>query len=224
MTVAQQANLEPVLDVLKSLGYLPAVNTSRSITTDDAAAIEPPRLLIHAFSNGGCSQLTCLSRLLKARYPNWSLLKPGACALILDSCPGLGTARHARRTIETIVRNPIIQILIKALSTCLFFYSAVTKRLFGTRNVLEVLKADLNRPNLLPWTRKSTPRLYLCSKKDEVVDFYEVEAHAKEAREVGFDVSFEVFEDTPHVSHAKYEPKRYWGAIKATWDAASQQI
>ncbi|KAG6915815.1 hypothetical protein DXG01_009689 [Tephrocybe rancida] len=215
----RQTNLEPVIDVLKSLGYLPAT-TAKPDVVDIPADLEP-HLLIHAFSNGGCSQLTCLSRLLRARYPNWDLMKPGICAIVLDSCPGLGTVQHARRAMGTLVGSPLLRPLLSAIITWLFFYSAVMKRLFGAKNPLEALKYDLNRPNLLPWTRKSTPRLYLASRKDEVVAFYEVEGHAQDAKAAGFeDVRFEVFEDTPHVSHAKFEPERYWGAVEAAWDAA----
>lgn len=57
-----------------------------------------------------------------------------------------------------------------------------------------------------------------------MVAFNEVEGHAKDAKAAGFeDIRFEVFENTAHVNHAKFEPERYWGAVKAVWNAACQQ-
>ncbi|KAG5724317.1 Transmembrane protein 53 [Termitomyces sp. T112] len=217
-----RANLEPVIHVLENLGYLPSSMLKTKAT--DKPEIDPPRILIHAFSNGGCSQLTCLSRLLKARFSNWDILTPGICAFVLDSCPGLGTMQHVKNSITPLVRNPVLRTLFRGLIVWLFYYSAIMKRLFNSENLFEILKQDLNRPNLLPWTRKSTPRLYLCSKADTMVAFHEVEDHMKNAKAAGFkDVRFEVFVNTPHVNHAKFEPERYWGAVKAVWDAACQQ-
>ncbi|KNZ73384.1 Transmembrane protein 53 [Termitomyces sp. J132] len=216
------SNLEPVIHVLENLGYLPSSMLKTKAT--DKPEIDPPRILIHAFSNGGCSQLTCLSRLLKARFSNWDILTPGICAFVLDSCPGLGTMQHVKNSITPLVRNPVLRTLFRGLIVWLFYYSAIMKRLFNSENLFEILKQDLNRPNLLPWTRKSTPRLYLCSKADTMVAFHEVEDHMKNAKAAGFkDVRFEVFVNTPHVNHAKFEPERYWGAVKAVWDAACQQ-
>ncbi|KAG6813002.1 hypothetical protein H0H93_013548, partial [Arthromyces matolae] len=194
-------------------------------TEVEIAKVVPPRLLIHAFSNGGCAQLTCLRRLLKDRYPNWDVLKRGSCALVLDSCPGVGNLGHAQRAMGALVGHPILRPLLGALITWLYIYSAITKRLFGWANPLEILKRDLNRYDLLPWTHKSTPRLYLASKADNVVAFYEVEGHVESAKKAGFeDVRFEIFEETPHVSHAKFEPERYWGAVKAVCDSAPRNF
>ncbi|KAG6884575.1 hypothetical protein C0993_009906 [Termitomyces sp. T159_Od127] len=232
-----QANLEPVIEVLEDLGYLPSSKMRSKVT--DQYEVDPPRVLIHTFSNGtpflhplthcstgigGCSQLTCFSRLLKVRYPDWDILAPGICALVLDSCPGLGTRQHIKNSISTLVRNPILRGFLRVLITWLFYWAAMKKRLFRSKDQLEVLKMDLNRPNILPWTRRNTPRLYLCSKVDTMVALYEVEGHAKDAKATGFeDIRFEVFDNTAHVKHAKLEPERYWGAVKAVWDAACQQ-
>ncbi|KAG6853728.1 hypothetical protein C0991_001966 [Blastosporella zonata] len=154
--------------------------------------------------------------------PKAGVVSSPASAVSSELAIPIGTSYnlHARRAVGSLVRNPLFSSILSALATWIFFYAAVMKWLFGTKNALEVLKLDLNRPDLLPWTRDSTPRLYLCSRNDQVVAFYEVEAHAEDAKKAGFDVRFEAFEDTPHVSHAKYEPERYWGAVKAVWNAA----
>ncbi|KAG6811478.1 hypothetical protein H0H92_007250 [Tricholoma furcatifolium] len=210
----RQRDLEPVIGVLKALGHLPT-------GSHDEGAIQP-RLLIHAFSNGGCSQLTCLSRLIKARYPNWDA-QPSTCALVLDSCPGMGDVNYTKRAVGSLLPNSSFRPIFDIFVTSIFFYYALLKQLFGTLNPLEALKCDLNQPDILPWTQKCTPRLYLSSKIDEIVPFYEIERHARDGKDAGFDVRMEVFDDTPHVSHARLQPQRYWTAVQETWDVADTQ-
>ncbi|KAF8071566.1 hypothetical protein FPV67DRAFT_1622026 [Lyophyllum atratum] len=215
---SRRARLAPVVETLQALGYLPPSNRTK-VDTSQMKLIQP-RLLIHAFSNGGCSQLLCLSRLLASQFPNFHITHPSTSAIILDSCPGIGTLQQAKRAMGTLVRHPLLKSLLNAVITWLYFYSAITRLVFGTKNMPELLKIRLNAPRLLPWVRKSTPRLYLYSKKDEMVPFQDVEGHAKDAEAAGLNVRAVVFEDTPHVSHARIEPERYWTAVKAVWKDA----
>ena len=67
------------------------------------------------------------------------------------------------------------------------------------------------------------PRLYLYSKADLIIPGEEVAAHVKEARARGVEVAEEVFERSPHVSHARTEPERYWAAVRKLWERAATQ-
>ncbi|KAG5643287.1 hypothetical protein DXG03_001254 [Asterophora parasitica] len=236
----RRAQLGPVVEVLQALGHLPP--TSKTNTDIPQIKLIQPRLLIHAFSNGmpfsrlrfvsksentrqgGCSQLICLSRLLAARYADRSLIQPSTCTIVFDSCPGLGNMQHAKNAFGTLTRNWLIRRLMNVVITWLFFYSAVVRRLFGWKNAIEELKIALHSPRLLPWVHKGTPRLYLYSKTDEMVPFYEVDRHAEEARGAGLNVQTQVFEDTPHVCHAKIEPEKYWSAVTNLWRGADAAV
>ena len=72
--------------------------------------------------------------------------------------------------------------------------------------------------------QRDIPRLYFASKADTMTRIEQVKAHMDEAMRAGFDVRAEIFENTSHVSHAKQEPERYWGAIKALWREASTKV
>ncbi|KAG5649539.1 hypothetical protein H0H81_003194, partial [Sphagnurus paluster] len=161
-------------------------------------------------------------RLLSDQFPNWSFIQPSTSTLILDSCPGIGNAQHARRAMGSLVRNTLLKRLMDIIITWLFFYSAIMRRLFRQKNPLEVLKTALNSPRLLPWIHKGTPRLYLYSKQDEIVPSHEVEGHFNDAKAAGLLVRAEVFDDTPHVSHARINPERYWGAVEDIWRDACE--
>lgn len=67
---------------------------------------------------------------------------------------------------------------------------------------------------------KATPRLYLYSDTDLVIPSKAVEEHIAEAKQEGFDVQAELFHGSAHVSHARKDPERYWGAIRSVWDKA----
>ncbi|KAF5379668.1 hypothetical protein D9615_005754 [Tricholomella constricta] len=214
----RRAQLAPVVDTLQALGHLPP--STKTNTDSSQIKLIQPRLLIHAFSNGGCSRLTCLSRLLKAQFPDWNLIQPSTCTLVFDSCPGLGDIQYSQRAFGSLGRNWLLKRLVNTVITCLFVYSAITSRLFGWKNAIELLQIALHNPRLLPWMYKSTPRLYLYSRADEVVPFHEIERHIKDAENAGLDVHSQVFEGTPHVSHARIEPERYWATVTSVWRGA----
>ena len=41
---------------------------------------------------------------------------------------------------------------------------------------------------------------------------------------LGLDVTVEVFQDTPHVMHARQDPDRYWTTVWNVWLRALQQV
>lgn len=63
-------------------------------------------------------------------------------------------------------------------------------------------------------------RLYLYSKKDELVHWEDVEEHVAVAVDQGYRCITERFEESPHVGHMRMYPERYWDAIARAWDSA----
>lgn len=166
-------------------------------------------------------------------------------ALVLDSVPDSNGLRCLVVVFTQAVRNPIKRLLampVLALTYALFAVS------YGSPAVLVELRRRLNTPRLVPLTgrvvndgseavdrttprtaqaravQNDIPRLYLASKVDTMTRIDQVKAHMDEAVRAGFDVRAEIFENTSHVSHAKQEPERYWGAIKELWREASTKV
>ncbi|PPQ83502.1 hypothetical protein CVT25_006992 [Psilocybe cyanescens] len=213
------AYLEPAVEALESLGCLIPL----SKTTKSALSMQPsPSILVHAFSNGGASQLTTLGEIIASRAIPPSQQLP-VTALVLDSCPGDGGAEGTIRAFSSVVRNPFLKGIIKILIRLLYFYVSLQRKIMRSspQTILDKMKARLNDRHLLPWFDRTTPRLYLYSVEDKLIPYHEIEAHANQAEQAGLPVRMEKFEDSPHVAHAKVYPQRYWTAIQKLWDDAS---
>ncbi|KAF1361203.1 hypothetical protein EJ07DRAFT_112969 [Lizonia empirigonia] len=63
---------------------------------------------------------------------------------------------------------------------------------------------------------QNAQRCYLYSKADQLITWQDVCQHAGTAMQ-GAAVAQVVFEDSAHVAHARSEPGRYWGAVRAGW-------
>lgn len=180
------------------------------------------RKLIPLLPVGGCCQLTTLSDILSAREPTSSnSITHTTSAIILDSCPGNESLSAARSAFSSAFSHPIIRILANILVTLLYCLRILASYFFRKQSIIQRMKSRLNDQNMLPWTRKGTPRLYIYSDGDEIVAMGAVEAHAAEARVRGLNVHTENFGgESKHVAHSRADPKRYWGAIERVWREA----
>ncbi|KAF9266431.1 hypothetical protein L218DRAFT_985576 [Marasmius fiardii PR-910] len=204
-----------------------------------------PRILIHSFSNGksqplvarvqvlnflsfpigGASQLYTLSNLLRARGITHSSYQPSIwrpiSAMIIDSSPANGTIQTGLRAFTMHIKSPFLRVSIRMILTVFFSIRMFFDRILGiARPPFEHVKSALNSPHLLPWMDLNTPRVYLYSRRDELVPWKEVEEHVKKAKARGLNVEEEVFETAPHVALARTEPERYWEVVKRTWGRA----
>lgn len=175
-------------------------------------------------------------RILHSRYP---------AALVLDSAPESNTLRCLIAATTVGMTNPLMKLT--AIPLVVLFYS-VFRVTYGAVPMLTDVRRHVNSPNLIPAHRNPPkrhdgtsidnpkvpasapsiereiqwiPRLYICSKTDEVTAVEPILAHVDEARRAGFDVRSEVYENSPHVSHARIDPERYWGAVQQLWRDAS---
>lgn len=117
------------------------------------------------------------------------------------------------------IKNPIVRYTAGLLISGLYLWDVI-RAFFGKQLVTEVLKSSLNNPRVLPWSNKRTPRLYIYSKTDELIQWQYVDDHINHLRRLGMDVQAEVFEDSPHVAHARTDPSRYWTAVARLWKSA----
>lgn len=145
-------------------------------------------------------------------------------ALILDSSPGVSSLNVALRSFTASIPNALLRIPMIFMVTLLYGLHAIGRRLFRVRPFFDELKSALlngdDGDGILPWMNKTTPRIYMCSRKDELVLVEDVWRHVDEAKRRNLKVKIEVFEDTPHVAHARKYPERYWGAVKDLWASA----
>jgi pimeloyl-ACP methyl ester carboxylesterase len=156
------------------------------------------------------------------------------CAHIIDSSPGGEDRESAVRAFTDSIQRPFLRSVFRFLFIALYNVLQFFGELFGRPNPIAAYKRDLNRvsspdnpskPDLVsPWFTLKTPRLYLFSKSDRMVPWKEVEAHAEAAKQCGFSVRTEIFEDTPHCAHGRAHPERYWAAVRDVWNDALKVV
>lgn len=172
-----------------------------------------PRVLLHAFSNGGVSTTIQIYTKLKKQLGGKLVLPRHA--FIFDSCPG---TFHWRRTALAITltapkwTSPIVHAvlaLIYVIYKLPFLESPQNRNAKAIRN---------------PQHRASeTSRTYLYTTNDKLIPPAEVEEQARLAKDAGFNVRLERFVGPDHCAIAKAEPDRYWKAVRETWETPAVQ-
>ncbi|KAF8548552.1 hypothetical protein OG21DRAFT_1422888, partial [Imleria badia] len=210
-TRAQESRLLPVVEALEALGCFPSINN----TIQQSTRVRP-RVLVHSFSNGGTFQVISLGHLLSAKYPSISRSTSLVSALILDSSPAIGNFRSIGIAFSIAIRNTVVRyiaLIVHALRLSLH-------RVFGMETMATRYLMVLLNPRLLPWMDSQPPRLYVFSKKDEVVLWKALQQHAEAAKMSCLNVRCEVYEESAHVAHMRLDPKRYWASIQDLWQSA----
>ncbi|KAF8151945.1 hypothetical protein K438DRAFT_1943420 [Mycena galopus ATCC 62051] len=179
----------------------------------------PPNTLVHVLSNGGGFQLILVSELLNAIPRGPSPSTRPTTAIVFDSAPGEAGLGHALRA-HTIGLSWFIKLLVSG--PLILIYAAVMGSAFllGRPSPFTVLRNGLQQPELIPFADKRTPRLYIYSKEDQIVQAASVEEHVAEARELGLSTDVEVFHGSSHVAHLRADPVRYWDVITKHWSRA----
>lgn len=211
---ARDKSMQPVLDAL--FGRATAFGSA-----DGKDGSE--RVLIHVMSNtGGISYASTIKRYMVTKTETDPALFPHKM-VVLDSTPGnssfftnivpwsramaLGLA--PRLPLPFVVTQFIAGLFLGGLHLFGFVIGASSTAESSTRAV--------NNPELADNTAK---RLYLYSKEDDIIMWYQIEEHVAECRQNGWKhVEVEVFKGTPHVGHMRGHPEQYWGAIKRNWEA-----
>ncbi|PSR71281.1 hypothetical protein PHLCEN_2v12795 [Hermanssonia centrifuga] len=201
---SREACLTPAIDALKGSGMFRDT---------------PPSLLVHVFSNGGNYLMVELARILASRGLASQPPSPSQACLVLDSLPGSGELSDALRAFTSGMRSPVMKLLACIPLTFMWVVLTAVRWMSGKSQLLTELQNRLNNPTLLPWFTKDTPRLYLYGDGDEVVRAHSIEGHIAAAKQLGLNVQAELFHGSPHVSHARKDPERYWGAVKSLWEA-----
>ncbi|KAJ0165385.1 Transmembrane protein 53 [Colletotrichum tanaceti] len=203
----------------------PAVPVVRSLADAAGAAAftggggggggQPPQLLFHVFSNGGATNYAKFLELYSEADRAGRLALPPHVTLY-DSCPGGFHWMRSYRALSASmprVLSPLAHVFIGWF--WLFHVPLGRVGFFGK------MWAALRQKALLGSEKR---RAYLYSKEDEMIHWADVERHADEAKENGFDVRKERFDGSQHVAHAKLNPSRYWGVVREMWDAGPKTV
>ncbi|KAK5081075.1 hypothetical protein LTR70_009337 [Exophiala xenobiotica] len=194
-----------------------------------------PRVLLHAFSNGGSHAAVQLSQACRETCGG---MRMPVDALLLDSCPG--KPRFAP-TISALVQGvPSKSYFARSVGTILAYTSVGGTALLDILDIAEPaswkLYRRLNDPSdvflLKPVSDQIPDRLvsrtYLYSETDAMIMWQDVVGHARVAKQklaaegISSDQAEEVvhlegFPNTTHVNHVKDHVTQYWSAIRDTW-------
>ncbi|CAM1502519.1 Fc.00g045030.m01.CDS01 [Cosmosporella sp. VM-42] len=199
------ARLQPACDII--LSFLDA--------NQDGGGIR----VFHAFSNAGALAAGLLLTMLRSSRP---LTKDVFHALLLDSCPGQGGYWALSRAMIVSLRFNTYPYPVYAAASLLTYIGALYLALgtfLGMENIVDRIRRRLNDEDLVD---RSVPRLYLCSKTDELVHWKDVASHAAEAKQKGYETQDLMFQGSSHCAHLQKDAGRYWCAVSDFLRAAER--
>ncbi|KAL1959051.1 hypothetical protein VTO42DRAFT_3292 [Malbranchea cinnamomea] len=189
-------------DRLRQARVVPAVEALLS----SASANRP--MLFHFFSNGGGFTLRHLATVYQRRTGRALPMK----ALLIDSAPGIPSVAVTHKALsysfpKFFLFRILVSVIVRVALELLRVFAVLTRR----RNPAHELRKALNDPSLISLRSK---RCYLYSEGDELIPWQTVETHAVEAKEKGWEVTFEKFpSNSAHVMHMRTDPERYWKIV-----------
>ena len=129
-----------------------------------------------------------------------------ATTVVLDSLPGPSNLGGMLRAFTAGVKNAFVKYAVYGLLTFIWLggrlYSHVLR--FG-EDIFVKMEKRLRNTTFLA---KTTPRLYIYSKTDELMPHTHVEEHIAQTKRDGFKVETDRFDKSPHVAHARTDPAR----------------
>lgn len=212
--------IAPAVPVIRSIL---AGNSAATTTTTTSSSKRRPEMLVHVFSNGGSTALRYLYDLYrKTAGPGEEPSSLPLHVTIFDSAPGrFEWSRSVTAfSLGAVRSNFLVRVLVAAMAHLLSAFYWILTVPWGRPGFLERTWLAHNVK-----TKNSTEvgRTYVYSKEDKLVDYRDVEEHAAQAREQGYQVALEKFQGTAHVAHARGDEARYWSIVRDTWDRGAAQ-
>lgn len=192
------------LDVTPAYDALRAYSKKRDDGRPDATASSG--VILHMSSNGGATNSALL-----AQNMQHAGLKLQFDAVIFDCSPGkIDLSSGTRAMTMQLPNKPLIRLIGSWLIyTCLVLYMTLSK-IFRIPDGITRVRRNLSDPSLFA---QESPRLYLYSKADSLINAGHVREHAEEAKALGYSVREEVFEKALHCALVMEDSERYWNAI-----------
>ncbi|KAI1131600.1 hypothetical protein F5Y10DRAFT_233170 [Nemania abortiva] len=168
-----------------------------------------PRLLIHIFSNGGSSSIANLYEQYAAMAGRNEEKRLPPHVTVFDSCPGVYSISRAvafltvgLSSFQQLVAAPIFYALAAVLSALMAL------------GLLPDPLRDWGKAHNDTGNTAEVRRVYIYSRRDALIDYKAVEAHAAEAKTKGFSVALEKYQGSAHVAHLRKDEGRYWEIVR----------
>lgn len=187
----------------------PAISTSLSSCS---ASSSNPKVLLHICSNGGsyqaCNFLRAFSETALRPFPPH--------ITIFDSCPGRATFKRSVLALSCALPNFLpTRLLLLVLVYVLLSIYLVVHVPPGVPDPIQRLRLDLNDQAVI---QKEKKRCYIYSETDPMVEWRDVEAHARDAARKGFVVQYEKYDGSGHCAHLRVGGgSRYWTIVNTLW-------
>lgn len=205
----------------------PAVPIIRSLLAADSSSAEAeaqggkrPEMLVHLFSNGGSTMLRLLYEQYRksARSGESGTLPPHVT--VFDSAPGRWSWQRSVTAITLAAARSsfVVRLFFWALSNTLNAVYWICTVPWGRPGFLEQTWLAHNDRTK---NKSEVRRVYIYSEEDKLVDYKDVEEHAAQGREHGYETRLEKVKGTAHVAHARGDEQRYWAIVKETWETGS---
>ncbi|CEL58315.1 hypothetical protein RSOLAG1IB_03061 [Rhizoctonia solani AG-1 IB] len=213
-------------ETTRKAAVFPAIKILRDAGIHENITAETSGLLVHTFSNGGALNETALARAIAETVPSANVPAIPAQALIYDSLPGVLNILVTLIAFTAAIRSSVFRTIAKFFLGILYVLGATWRYIegiaFGPKeDLVTKLKRELNDAKLLP---QHIPRTYIYSDVDELIPAESVEAHAMVAKNLAGSstdvVKLVKFQGSPHVAHARKDPKRYWDTVVRTWESS----
>lgn len=178
-----------------------------------ASAYPDKPVFLHMFSNGGVSTTTHLL----AAYKKLTGKSLRISSMIIDSAPGTASVSAAIKAFSfALPRMWILRFLSKIVLYTFLILHSVFRKLTRTLDAIARAREAINDGRLITGVGPEgcPERCYIYSDADELVDWRDVERHASDAEDKGWLVHREKFLGTPHVSHMRVDPERYWTIVR----------
>ncbi|ATY62819.1 hypothetical protein A9K55_008112 [Cordyceps militaris] len=201
--------IRPAVPILKEV----VESETRQRIKDDVSSVltgrsTTPRVLIHAFSNGGISTTLFLYNALKRSLGGRFILPQHV--FIFDSCPGTFKWRNTARAIMKILPRWTSPVVHAMLFSIWLFYRVVPV-LQPRQNVNS---RTIRNPRFQEFELRRT---YLYGTDDQMIPPSDVEYEAGLAAEAGFNVRLERFDGATHVAIPMSHPESYWRVVRESW-------
>ncbi|KAL0465939.1 hypothetical protein QR685DRAFT_536501 [Neurospora intermedia] len=179
------------------------------------------RILVQVMSNTGGMYFAATLNAYRQRFghalPHHMLVldsTPGSTSFLQNAGPwsramALGASGYLPRCVPFIVTQAMACIFLAALHG--FGW------LIGASSAAAYSVAAVNNEELCD---REARRLYVYSKEDDIIYWEDIEKHAAQARQRGYEVDMDMFEGTPHVGHMRMHSEQYWRAVAKTWREA----
>ncbi|KAM7200376.1 Eukaryotic protein of unknown function (DUF829) domain containing protein [Naviculisporaceae sp. PSN 640] len=219
-TLAQRAKtMIPVIEAVFGQGSTTTLVPRLSLARESSPAAK--RVLVQVMSNTGginfASTLHAYRQLVGPDAPPFPVdmmvcdSTPGSTVFMTNIGPwskalALGAASYLPWPF--VVTRALAVVFLAAVNSMAILMRETSAAVFSV--------AAVNDPHLLDIKAR---RLYLYSKEDDIIHWEDIEKHAADAREKGYQVAEgEMFEGTGHVGHLRAHPEQYWKAIQRVWE------